>query len=619
MFVEMFRLLRYLKPYWWQMLILTLAIIAQVYTTLQLPALMADIINDGIVPGNTDFVWRTGGLMLLVTLVSAAAAFVSSYFSARIGANFSRDIRAAVFEKIVNFTVLDMKDFSTASLITRTTNDVNQVQSVVIMMLSIALRAPLFCIISLIMAVQTAPDMTWIIAVGAGAVILSIVVILAIVGPKFRLFQDLIDRVTLLTRENLTGLRVVRAFNNEKLERKKFDKTNAKLTRLLIFIDRMMELMNPLVNIIFNGTTLLCSWIGISLLSKDFAYLGNMSAFAQYVTFVMMSFLMMSMLLIMWPRANVSAHRVNDVLTRKSPIKWLEKTSGQPEKQPSVEFKNVSFAYPGAEEKVLDNVSFRAVAGTTTAFIGSTGSGKSTLINLVPRFYEATSGEVLIDGLSIAKFDKDDLMRRIGLVPQRGVLFSGTVRSNIKFGAPNASDAQMRRAARIAQAENFIEKLPKKYDAPIAQGGTNVSGGQKQRLSIARAICKEPDIFVFDDAFSALDMKTDARLRSALREVTGGAVVLIVAQRVSTIKDADQIIVLNNGKVVGKGRHLDLLISCKVYNEIVKSQLSEKEYAAEVRKAEKQDTVRRGEANRQTGSMDEVNEAARKGARYAEA
>ncbi len=608
----MFKLLRFLKPYWWQVILLMLTIAVQVYTTLQLPALMADIINKGIVPGDTDFIWQTGLLMLGVTLISAVASFVSSYFSARVGANFSRDIRAAVFVKVVNFGVLDMKDFSTASLLTRTTNDVNQVQTVVIMMLSMMLRAPLFCILALVMAIQTAPDMTWIIAVGAGAVIMAIVVILSIVGPRFKVFQDLIDRITLLTRENLTGLRVVRAFNNEKLERKKFDKTNDKLTRLLIFIDRMIELMNPLVNIIFNGTTLLCSWIGISLLSKDFAYLGNMSAFAQYVSFVMMSFLMMSMLFVMWPRANVSAHRINDVLNRKSKIVWPEKTKGHPEKQPSVEFKNVDFSYPGAEEKVLDNVSFKATAGETTAFIGSTGSGKSTLINLVPRFYEATNGEVLIDGVPIQNYAKDDLMRRIGLVPQKGVLFSGTVRSNIKFGAPNASDAQMRKAARIAQAENFIEKLPKKYGAPISQGGTNVSGGQKQRLSIARAICKDPDIFIFDDAFSALDMKTDARLRAALTEVTGSAVVMIVAQRVSTIKDADQIVVLNNGKVVGKGKHLELLNSCKVYQEIVKSQLSDKEYTAELKRAEKL-------AEKSVQDNDDATEVAGKGARYAEA
>ena len=432
---------------------------------------------------------------------------------------------------------------------------------------------------------QTAPDMSWIIWIGAAAIIGSAILIMSLVMPKFKVFQDLIDKVTLITRENLTGLKVVRAFDNEKLEKKKFIKNNDKLTKLLIYIDKVLELQNPLINIIFNGTTLLCSWVGISLLSKDFAYLGNMTAFAQYVTFVMMSFLMMSMIFVTLPRANVSAHRINDVLSTKNKIDWLDKTDGVPEKTSSVEFRNVDFCYPEASEKVLDGISFVAHAGETTAFIGSTGSGKSTLINLVPRFYEATSGEILVNGLPVKKYAKDDLISRIGFVPQRGVLFAGSVKSNIKFGAPNASDEQMRKAARIAQAENFIEKLPEKYNSHISQGGANVSGGQKQRLSIARAICKNPDIFIFDDAFSALDMKTDARLREALKEVTESAVVLIVAQRVSTIKDADQIVVLNNGHIVGKGKHLDLLKSCKIYQEIVKSQLSDKEYAAELRKA----------------------------------
>ena len=605
----MFKLLRYLKPYWWQVLILIAATGAQVFTTLVLPALMAEIINDGIVPGNTDFIWMTGSKMIGVALVSAVASFVSSYFSARVGSNFARDIRAAVFAKVLNMNVLDLKDFSTASLLTRTTNDVNQVQGVIIMMLSMMLRAPLFCVISVVMAINTAPDMSWIILVGAAAILGSVITIMSLVVPKFKIFQGLIDRVTLITRENLTGLRVVRAFNNEKLEQKKFRETNDKLTRLLIFIDKTLELQNPLINIIFNGTTLLCSWIGISLLEKDFAYLGNMTAFAQYVTFVMMSFLMMSMLFVMLPRANVSAHRINEVLMRKSKITWREKTDGVPEKLASVEFKNVDYRYPGANEKVLDSVSFKAVAGETVAFIGSTGSGKSTLVNLVPRFYEASSGEVLINGVPIRNYAKEDLMRRIGLVPQRGMLFAGTVKSNIKFGAPTATDEQVHKAARIAQAENFIEKLPKKYESHIAQGGTNVSGGQKQRLSIARAICKNPDIFVFDDAFSALDMKTDAKLRAALKEVTAEAVVLIVAQRVSTIKDADQIVVLNNGKVMGKGRHLELLRSCKVYQEIVKSQLSDAEYARELKLAEKYDA--KVESKRAT-SQDDMAESAGK-------
>ena len=429
--------------------------------------------------------------------------------------------------------------------------------------------------------------MGWIIWIGAAAILGSVVLVMSLVMPKFKIFQTLVDKVTLLTRENLTGLRVIRAFNNQDLEKKKFVKTNDVLTKLLIYIDKILELQNPLINIIFNGTTLLCSWVGISLLTKDFAYLGNMAAFAQYVSHVMISFLMMSMLFVMLPRANVSAHRINDVLKKVPKIRWREATNGVPDKVPSVEFKKVDFKYPGASDKVLDDISFKAVAGETTAFIGSTGSGKSTLINLVPRFYEATSGKILINGIPVGDYEKKDLMKRIGFVPQRGVLFAGTVKSNIKFGAPNATDEQVMKAAEIAQAKNFIEKLPDKYNARIAQGGTNVSGGQKQRLSIARAICKKPDIFVFDDSFSALDMKTDKKLREALREITADAVVLIVAQRISTIKDADQIVVLNNGKVVGKGEHLELLNSCEVYREIVKSQLSDKEYKAELRLAEK--------------------------------
>ncbi|MBQ9017971.1 ABC transporter ATP-binding protein [Candidatus Saccharibacteria bacterium] len=577
----MFKLMRFLKPYWWQVIILIIATGGQVYATLQLPALMADIINNGIVAGDIPQIWQDGGRMLLLAVVSAAASFVASYFSAKIGAYFSRDLRAAVFQKVLNFNLIDLKTFSTASLITRTTNDVNQVQTVITIILSLLLRAPLFCIFGLIMAIQTAPEMSWIIVVGITAVVISVAVIMSLVGPKFKIFQKLVDRVTLITRENLTGLKVVRAFNNEQVEKKKFIKTNGELTKLLIFVDRILELQNPLINIIFNGLTLLCSWVGISLLTQDFSYLGNMTAFAEYVTYVMMSFLMLSIFFIMIPRANVSAGRINEILKTKEKIHWLSKTKGIPNKQALVEFKKVSFSYPDASEKVLDNISFVARAGETTAFIGSTGSGKSTLINLVPRFYEATSGEVTVNGINVRDYEKDDLMKRIGLVPQRGLLFSGTVAANIKFGAPNAAEEQVKKAAEIAQADGFIRKLSGGYSAHIAQGGTNVSGGQKQRLSIARAICKNPDIFIFDDSFSALDMKTDARLRAALKPITKDAVVLIVAQRISTIKDAEQIIVLDKGKMVGKGTHRELMSGCDVYRSIVKSQLSEEEWRKE--------------------------------------
>lgn len=581
----MLKLFRFLKPYWWQVIILLASTALQVWCTLRLPELMADIINQGIVPGNSDEIWRIGIHMLILAVISALGALSSSYFAAWIGTSFSRDLRAELFTKIINFDLVDTKSFSTASLITRTTNDVNQVQQTVTMILSMMLRAPLFCIIALIKAFQTAPDMSWIIAVAIVAILLTVVTIMIPVVPKFKKFQKLFDKITLLTRENLTGLRVIRAFNNEKLEQKKFAKTNNEITRLTIWIDRILELQNPVINIIFNGTTLLCSWVGISLLEKDFSYLGNMSAFAQYVTHVMISFLMLSVLFIMLPRANVSAGRINEVLDNNSKIHWKKKTNGVPNNSPSVKFEHVDFQYADAEEKMLSDISFTANAGEVTAFVGSTGSGKSTLINLVPRFYEATAGKITISGIDITDYAREDLMERIGFVPQRGVLFSGTVKSNIAFGAPTASQKDIEEAARISQSKEFIEKLPEKYNSHIAQGGTNVSGGQKQRLSIARAICKKPDIFVFDDSFSALDMKTDKKLREALKPITKDSVVLIVAQRVNTIKDADQIVVLEEGKIAGKGTHLNLLKTCKVYQEIVKSQLSDAEFEAEMKEA----------------------------------
>ena len=566
-------------------MLLMLATGGQVFGTLQLPALMADIINKGIVVEDTGYIWQTGLIMIAIAAASSACSLVSSYFSAKVGANFARDIRAALYAKVTYLNMEDVKDYSTASLINRTTNDVNQVQQVIMMMLSVMLLAPMFCIISLIMAVRTAPDMTWIIIVGIVAIVASVVIIMALVMPKFKIYQKLLDKITLITRENLTGLRVIRAFNNEKLEKNKFENTNNELTKLSIYLDKILKLEGPLINIIFNGLTLLCTYIGISLLNKDFSYLGDMSAFAQYVSFVMMSFLMMSMMFVMIPRANVCAGRINEILKIKPRIQWKTQTNGVPDRVASIEFRKVDFRYPGAEEKMLDDITFSAKAGESTAFIGSTGSGKSTLINLVPRFYEPTSGEILINGINIKNYQKDDLMHRIGLVPQRGLLFAGTVKSHIMFGAPNATMEQVKKAAEIAQAADFIEKLPGGYNAHIAQGGTNVSGGQKQRLSIARAVCKNPDIFIFDDSFSALDMKTDARLRNALRPITTDMVVLVVAQRVNTIKNANQIIVLNEGKIVGKGTHQELLRKCRVYKDIVKSQLSDKEYEKEMRAA----------------------------------
>lgn len=560
----------------------------QVWAGLQLPAMMANIINHGIVAGDLNYIWLTGIWMIGFALLASLCAFIANFLSAWLGARFIRDVRHDFFAHVLSLSIAENDQFSTASLITRTMNDIFQTQQAVTMSLSMGVRAPLTCILAIGQAIATAPDMTWIIALAVGVILGLTILIMSIVMPKFQLIQKLADRLTLLTRENLTGLRVIRAFNNEDLAKRKFERANEQNAKLNTFVDAIMSLENPLISLVFNGTTLLCIWIGISLITTNFAYLGNMMAFMQYAIQVVMSFLFLTMLFVVIPRASVSAKRVNEVLETKTKLKWREQTLGKPDLKPSVEFSHVDFAYSGAEEKVLQDISFVAKAGETTAFIGSTGSGKSTLINLVPRFYEATGGEIKVNGISLKDYAKCDLMRRIGYVPQRGVLFAGTIKSNILFGAPEASDEQLKLAARVSQSEEFIEKMDKKYDSHIAQGGTNVSGGQRQRLSIARAIAKDPDIYIFDDSFSALDMKTDVKLRHDLKPITKNAVTLIVAQRISTIQDADQIVVLDKGKVVGKGKHLELLDSCKVYREIAKSQLSDQEFNTAMSAAKKE-------------------------------
>lgn len=560
----------------------------QVWAGLQLPAMMANIINHGIVAGDLNYIWLTGIWMIGFALLASLCAFTANFLSAWLGARFIRDVRHDFFAHVLSLSIAENDQFSTASLITRTMNNTPQTQQAVTMSLSMGVRAPLTCILAIGQAIATAPDMTWIIALAVGVILGLTILIMSIVMPKFQLIQKLADRLTLLTRENLTGLRVIRAFNNEDLAKRKFERTNEQNAKLNTFVDAIMSLENPLISLVFNGTTLLCIWIGISLITTNFAYLGNMMAFMQYAIQVVMSFLFLTMLFVVIPRASVSAKRVNEVLETKTKLKWREQTLGKPDLKPSVEFSHVDFAYSGAEEKVLQDISFVAKAGETTAFIGSTGSGKSTLINLVPRFYEATGGEIKVNGISLKDYAKCDLMRRIGYVPQRGVLFAGTIKSNILFGAPEASDEQLKLAARVSQSEEFIEKMDKKYDSHIAQGGTNVSGGQRQRLSIARAIAKDPDIYIFDDSFSALDMKTDVKLRHDLKPITKNAVTLIVAQRISTIQDADQIVVLDKGKVVGKGKHLELLDSCKVYREIAKSQLSDQEFNTAMSAAKKE-------------------------------
>ena len=579
----MFRLTKYMKPYVWQCLAVVLAVGLQVYGTLMLPTMMAEIVNSGIIKNDIAFIIRTGGLMFGVAVVSALGALISSYFSAKVSAAISRDMKRDVFSKVLSFSIAETERFSTASLITRTTNDISQVQQTMVMCLAMLVRAPLMAVGAIIQAFIVAPDMTWIIALAITILLIFAGVIISIAIPKFEVFQKMMDKINLLTRENLTGIRVIRALNKEDFEEKKFIKANNKLTKIDLSIVKVMQLQMPVMLLIFNGTSLLAIWVGISRLGVDMSYLGKMMAFMQYATQVIMSFLFLTILFVMIPRANVSAKRINEVLTTKSEIEFPKEFEEQPREEASIEFRHVDFAYGKSEGKVLENISFKAEAGKTTAFIGSTGSGKSTLINLVPRFFDATSGEILVSGVNIKKYPEAELIKRIGYVPQKGYLFAGTVRSNILFGLENGTDEQMQRAAKIAQAAEFINKMPKKYESKISEGGTNVSGGQRQRLAIARALAKEPEILIFDDAFSALDMKTDGKLREALKPVTQKTITLIVAQRISTIRDAEQIIVLDRGKIVGKGTHYELLDKCKVYLEITKSQLSEDEILRELK------------------------------------
>ena len=581
----MFKLLKYLKPYFGQCLALVLSIAAQTWCTLMLPSEMAKIVNIGIINGDVNYIYQTAFRMLIYVIITSGCAVSAGYFSAKVGAKFARDLREDVYKKVLSFSFADNDKFSAASLITRTTNDVTQVQQTISMMLSLMLRAPMMAIVALIQALTIAPDMSWIIALAIGIIFTAAIILIGITMPKFKIFQKLFDKITLLTRENLTGLRVIRAFNNQNIERKKFEKANDELTGTLIWVNKIMGLAMPIITFVFNGICLLCVWIGLQNYEFNASYLGNMMAFMQYAIQVVMSFMILTFLFISIPRANVSANRINEVLGTRPKIHWQKKTIGEQSKELSLVFKDVDFRYGSAEDNVLSDISFEAKAGETVAIIGSTGSGKSTIANLIPRFYEPTSGKITINGIDLKNYSKKELMSKIGYVPQRGILFSGTIESNIKFSNPRTSDRSMQIAAEISQSEEFIENNPKKYQSPISQGGTNVSGGQKQRLSIARAIAKNPEIYVFDDSFSALDMKTDKILREKLEPITKNTITIIIAQRVSTIKNAKKIIVLEKGKIVGIGTHNELLKKCKIYNEIVKSQISEEEYKKELTSA----------------------------------
>ena len=526
----------------------------------------------------TRYILISGAKMLGIALFSMITTIIVGLVGARLSAKLGKKIREEVFEKVVSFSKTEIKGFGTASLITRTTNDVQQIQMVLVMLLRVVFYAPIIGVGGVIKSLNANSSMAWIIAVGVMAILTLVITLFGIVMPKFKIFQTLVDKLNLVTREILTGLPVIRAFSNEKHEEKRFDKANKDLTKNSLFVSRVMALMMPMMTLIMNGICILIIWKGAYAVDAGKMQVGDMMAFIQYTMQIIMAFLMISMISIMLPRASVSAKRILEILNTNNVINDPESSKEfDKDKKGYVEFKNVCFRYPDASEDVISDINFTAMPGTTTAFIGSTGSGKSTLINLIPRFYDVTEGAIYVDGVDIRDVKQKDLRAKIGYVPQKGLLFTGDIASNIKYGRENISDKDMVESANIAQASEFINNFEEKYHYPIAQGGTNVSGGQKQRLSIARAIAIKPDIYIFDDSFSALDFKTDARLRQELKKVTQKSTVFIVAQRISTIMNVDQIIVLNEGKVVGKGTHDELMKKCDVYKEIALSQLSKEE------------------------------------------
>jgi ATP-binding cassette subfamily B protein len=554
------------------------AVFLMVAATLELPDSMARVINKGVLAHDNALIWRAGVFMLLLALGAAAASSLSGLIAARIATGFARDIREAVFAKVESFSLAEFNGFSTASLITRSTNDVQQLQMVLVMLLRMAVMAPFMGVWAIVKAYRTAPSMTWIMGLAVAILVSFIVVLFRLAIPRFRRVQTLVDKLNLVTREILTGLRVIRAFNRERFEEAKFDDVNSDLMRLNLTVNRLMMLMQPAMLLVLNLAVLEIVWSGAHLIDTSHLQVGEMLAFMQYAMQAIMGFLLLTFIFMLVPRASVSAQRIAEVLDTKVTV--VDPASPVvPRRGGRVKLDHVTFAYAGAEEPVLRDVSFVVLPGETTAIVGSTGSGKSTLINLIPRLYDPTGGTVCIDGVDVRSMRLEDVYARIGYVPQRGILFSGTVESNIRYGAPEAAQEAVSQAVEIAQAREFVDAATGGWEAPISQGGTNVSGGQRQRLAIARAIVRDPEIYIFDDSFSALDFRTDALLRRALRAATRDKTVIIVAQRIGTIINADKIVVLDEGRIVGEGTHRQLMESCEVYREIALSQLSERELA----------------------------------------
>jgi ATP-binding cassette, subfamily B, multidrug efflux pump len=578
----MIKLLRFMKPYRLIVVLVLVLAFAQSIASLYLPNLMADIVDNGIAKSDIGYIWRTGSLMLLVTIAGTITAIIGSFFSARVATSFGKSIRYNIFTHIEQFSLHEFDTVSTASLITRTTNDTTQVQQVMIMILGVMITSPMMMIGGIILAVNQNATLSWILVVAIPVLTGVIVLLMRKAIPLFQVLQKKLDEINLILNEGLAGARVIRAFDRVKREKQRFDEANLDLTNVAIRVNRLIASLMPIMMLVLNVSSIAILWFGGFLINNGEMQVGALFAFLQYTMQILFGLLMASMMFAIIPRAEVSAKRINEVLAIAPEINDAQQARRADELQSHVEFQNVTFSYPGAEEPALFHVSFSAEPGKVTAIIGGTGSGKSTLVSLIPRFYDIDSGHILVDGVDVREMAQEHLRAKIGFVPQNAVLFDGTVSENIRYGKEDATDEDVQYAAEIAQASDFIAEMAEGFDSAIAQGGTNVSGGQRQRLSIARALVRKPEIYVFDDSFSALDFKTDARLRAALKKETVNATVLIVAQRVSTVMDADQIIVLDKGQVAGIGTHRVLMRSCEVYREIVTSQISLEELAEEI-------------------------------------
>ena len=569
----------FLKPFRVLIGFVLILVLLQSLSELYLPTLMSDIVDKGVVTGNTHYIWKIGGFMLLVAAGGMICSISASYLSARVSSGFGKSLRSRLFMHVSNFSLQELDKHGTASLITRTTNDITQVQQLSVMMLRMMAMAPLMCIGGIIMAFSKDAKLTLVLAVSIPVLVLVIFIIAKSGMPLFKAMQVKLDNLNRVLRENLTGIRVIRSFNREDYEKKRFNEANADLMETAIKVNKIMAAMMPVMMLILNLSSVAIIWFGGIRISSGHMQIGDMMAFLQYAMQIMFSFIMLSMMFVMIPRASVSAARINEVLETVPDIKDPSNPSKEERKIGTIEFQDVTFSYPGAEVPAISHLTFSINPGEVTAIIGGTGSGKSTIINLIPRFYDPDSGRVLVGGIDVRNVKQETLRQKIGFVPQKAILFTGTIAENIRYGKENATDKEVQHAADLAQAAEFINAMPDGFNSQISQGGTNVSGGQKQRLSIARALIRKPEIYIFDDSFSALDFKTESKLRQALKEETMNSAVVIVAQRVSTIMDADQIIVMDNGEIAGIGTHIELMEKSSVYREVVMSQLSEEEIA----------------------------------------